>query len=118
MKTSFKTNMCIFLSCMMDFLFKGVLNAKQEILKSFLGNFLNQFCLHIYQWLAGQQKAMEVQEKKWRTSFTIFLFKHVLIAKHELSSLENIWVHANVDLFEPILHIYQCLAGWKKQIIY
>ena len=86
--------------------------------------FLNQFCLQIYQWLAGWKKQI-IHNKLWMckrklsTSFTTFFsFKDVLIGKHELSSLENIWLHAKVDIFEPILHIYQCLAGWKKQIMY
>ena len=48
----------------------------------------------------------------------LFLFKDVLFAIHELPSLENIWMHPKVELFEPILHISQCLAGWKKQIMY
>ena len=67
----------------------------------------------------SQLEAVEVQEKiKHIFCYFFFKFKDVLIAKHELSSLENIWVHAKVDIFEPILHIYQCLAGWKKQIMY
>ena len=63
-------------------------------------------------------EAVEVQEQNEAHLLLLFLFKDVLIAIHELSSLENIWVHPQVELFEPTLHIYQSLAGWKKQIMY
>ena len=63
-------------------------------------------------------EVVEVQEKNEAHLLLLFLFKVVLVTKVELTSLENIWVHANVELFEPILHISPCLAGWKKQIMY
>ena len=74
----------------------------------------------IYQWFASWKniEAVEVQEKNEAHLLLLFLFKDVLIAIHELSSLENILVHPKVELFDPILHISPCLAGWKKQIMY
>ena len=60
-------------------------------------------------------EVVEVQEKNEAHLLLLFFIQSCF---DELSSLENIWVHGNVEFFEPILHIYQCLAGWKKQIMY